>query len=667
MTRLHVTSLGLRKPEARSAFRAELFDAVRRQAYKYAKFHSSLEPIMRVCAAGLFLGLTFWPALAAGQMPLGPLFRVNTYTTGNQLTPRSSSDEAGNFIVTWVSTGQDGSEEGVFARSYDWAGAPITPAEWRVNAYTTGSQSAASVGATPNGQVLFAWQASAEYLDDYGFVRTSLDIFGRQFSLGGVPDGDDVRLNTSLPYNQWAPSVSAGYGNFVVAWNSQPDGPYGYSSKDMVGRTLQSPGDFTVNSTIPGSQSNELNAAAMDRDGRFVVVWRTGYRIFARRFDQAGVPGPEFIVKEESAYFPDVGRPSVASDPAGNFVVVWAQGYYWGSGYFLMGRRYDAAGVAQGEEFVVSNHVAYTYDAMVHRPSVAMDGRGGFVVAWQEYVPALGVDAMARTYDGSGPAGPPFAVHSDLGTQGAPSVVSNRAGDFLVTWQGEDWDGSYDVFGRRFRPELIFRDGFERGDLSAWSGSSPDGGDLSVDPAAALPSPSPGLRGLKGVVDDTAAIYVEDGSPNDEPRYRARFWFDPNGFDPGVAQGHLRTRMFIAFTAEPTRRVAAIVVRLQAGQYSLMGRARLDDNSQADTGFVLISDGPHAVEFDLTPASGPDALDGSFRLYVDGVLERQRTVLDNSLAAVDFVRMGALSAKSGANGTIYWDGLESRRENYIGP
>jgi hypothetical protein len=455
-----------------------------------------------------------------------------------------------------------------------------------------------------------------------------------------------------------------------VAWNSQPDGPYGYSSKDMVGRTQQSPAEFVVNSTIAGSQSNELNAAAMDRDGRFVAVWRAGgYRIFARRFDQAGVPaGPEFIVKEESAYFPDVGRPSVASDPAGNFVVVWAQGYYWGSGYFLMGRRYDAAGVAQGEEFVVSAPAPYSYDPIIHRPSVAMDGRGGFVVAWQEYVPDLDVDVIARTYDSSGPAGPPFAVHSDLGSQGAPAVTSNRAGDFLVTWQGEDWDGSYDVFGRRFRPELIFRDGFERGDLSAWSGGAQDGGDLSVDRAASLPSPAPGLRGLKGVVNDTAALYVEDDSPNDEPRYRARFWLDPNGFDPGLAQGHLRTRMFIAFTAEPTRRVAAIVLRLQpSGQYSLMGRARLDDNTQADTGFVLISDGPHAVEFDLTPATGPDTLDGSFRLYVDGVLERQRTALDNSLAAVDFVRMGALSAKTGAQGTIYWDGFESRREAYIGP
>jgi hypothetical protein len=41
--------------------------------------------------------------------------------------------------------------------------------------------------------------------------------------------------------------------------------------------------------------------------------------------------------------------------------------------------------------------------------------------------------------------------------------------------------------------------------------------------------------------------------------------------------------------------------------------------------------------------------------------------LDNDLASVDFVRMGALSVKAGANGTMYWDEFEARRSNPIGP
>ena len=41
--------------------------------------------------------------------------------------------------------------------------------------------------------------------------------------------------------------------------------------------------------------------------------------------------------------------------------------------------------------------------------------------------------------------------------------------------------------------------------------------------------------------------------------------------------------------------------------------------------------------------------------------------MDNSLSAVDFVRLGALSVKAGASGTLYWDEFESRRQGEIGP
>jgi hypothetical protein len=61
--------------------------------------------------------------------------------------------------------------------------------------------------------------------------------------------------------------------------------------------------------------------------------------------------------------------------------------------------------------------------------------------------------------------------------------------------------------------------------------------------------------------------------------------------------------------------------------------------------------------------------DGSFTLWIDGD-ERSPvsllTGLDNSLSAVDFARLGALSVKTGAGGFLHWDEFESRRESYIG-
>src|SRR6185503_15926084 len=72
--------------------------------------------------------------------------------------------------------------------------------------------------------------------------------------------------------------------------------------------------------------------------------------------------------------------------------------------------------------------------------------------------------------------------------------------------------------------DLIFADGFESGNLAAWTSNSNDLGDLSVSNSAALV----GTRGLQAVIDDINSIYVTDDTPNAEPRYRARFYFDPN-------------------------------------------------------------------------------------------------------------------------------------------
>ena len=97
-----------------------------------------------------------------------------------------------------------------------------------------------------------------------------------------------------------------------------------------------------------------------------------------------------------------------------------------------------------------------------------------------------------------------------------------------------------------------------------------------------------------------------------------------------------------------------------------MGRVRRDDNGQTDTGFFPITDGAHYVEVDWRRSTGPDAQDGVFEMWIDGGSVSTLSGLDNSVSAVDFVRMGALSVKGGAGGTLLWDELESRRRGPIG-
>jgi hypothetical protein len=185
---------------------------------------------------------------------------------------------------------------------------------------------------------------------------------------------------------------------------------------------------------------------------------------------------------------------------------------------------------------------------------------------------------------------------------------------------------------------------------------------LSVSNFAALANTSFGLGAL---VDDTATIFVQDDSPNDEDLYRARFYFDPNGFDPGETSGHLRMRILISFDTL-NQRVITLVLRRLGGLYSLRARVRRDDGTRADTAFVGISDAPHAIEFDWRRATIPTADDGFFELFVDGASKATLTGLDNNASGIDFTRMGALTVKSGAAGTLRFDEFESRLLTYIG-
>jgi hypothetical protein len=269
----------------------------------------------------------------------------------------------------------------------------------------------------------------------------------------------------------------------------------------------------------------------------------------------------------------------------------------------------------------------------------------------------------------------PFRVGIQFQHDGAPSIARDADGisaagrnfiyagawfDSTTFGIGGDW-----IIRAAVQSDApIFADGFESGDLLAWSSATTDGGDLNVSGAAAMAGTDSGLRAN---VNDTNPLFVTDATAADLGRYRARFYLDPNGFDPGEGENHRRTRVFIVFDESPLRRLAAVVLRRLSGAYALMGRARLDDNSQADTGFVTISDGPHAVEIDWKRSSGPDANDGWLHLWIDGVPVGSRTSLDNNAGGVDFVRLGALSVKTGAAGVLYFDEFVSQEDAYIGP
>ncbi len=210
--------------------------------------------------------------------------------------------------------------------------------------------------------------------------------------------------------------------------------------------------------------------------------------------------------------------------------------------------------------------------------------------------------------------------------------------------------------------DLIFKDGFESGDVSHWSSNRNIGGRLAATASAALD----GSFGVSANVTDTNALYVQDDTPAAEPRYRARFLFDPKGFLPGPGNGNTTVNLFAAFQGTSTR-VITIVLRRRQGQYAVQAQAILDGGTQVSTAFANITDAPHAVELDWRRASAAGANNGSLQLWIDEAAVPTLGGLDNDTTGVDMARLGPQNLQSGASGTLFFDRFESRRTTPIGP
>ena len=383
-----------------------------------------------------------WPQ---GGSPLGPEFQVNTYTTGLQQTPSVAVASSGDFVVVWPSWLQEGASYGVFGQRYSSSGAPLGP-EFRVNTYTTGSQSRPAAAASSSGDFVVVWW------DVQGPSPYTRNLFGRRYSGSGTAMGPEFRINTgtSIESAPWHSVASDPSGNFVVIW-TDIDG----SGNGIVGQRFASSGapmgsEFQVNSYSTGDQQYPFVSA---NSAGFVVIWESFGQdgsergVFAQRYAGSGAPlGSEFRANTSVAgpqYLPDV-----ASDDAGNFVVVWASPN--GGSADVFGQRFAASGAPLGSEFRVNS---FTPNRQF-MPEVAVDASGNSVVTWSSLLQdGSGEGIFGQRYAASGaPVGPEFRVNTHTTyAQTFPATATDGLGNFVVVWMSQNQDGdNYGIFGQRF-------------------------------------------------------------------------------------------------------------------------------------------------------------------------------------------------------------------------
>jgi subtilisin family serine protease len=201
-------------------------------------------------------------------------------------------------------------------------------------------------------------------------------------------------------------------------------------------------------------------------------------------------------------------------------------------------------------------------------------------------------------------------------------------------------------------PNNIFSDGFESGNLSAWTSTS-GGTRLSVTSGAALV----GLKGLKANISGNTPSYIEDGRPANESTYHARFYFNPNGTLTGS------TATFI-FTGLSSNGATIFNVQyLTSGSQSQIRAGVLSNKSQLKTNWKAVSNSSHSIEIAWEAKTS-----ASFSIYIDGVLVETLTNLDTNNYRLDRIRLGPSGGlNSSTTGTEYFDAFLSTRSSFIGP
>ena len=355
----------------------------------------------------------FFQRYNAAGVKQGSETLVNQTTANVQQSTAVAMDANGNFVATWTSTNQDGSNTGVYARLYN-SGGTATGNEFLVNTSTTNAQQNPSVARNPNGDFVIAWAGNGTQA---GNVDNS-GVFFQRFNAAGVKQGSETLVNTTTAGNQQNASVTIDpNGNFVIAWDGN------------------------------GAQAGNVDGAG----------------VFFQRYNAAGVKqGSETLVNTTTAGAQQNG--SVAMDANGNFVIAWdgngAQaGNVDGAGVFF--QRYNAAGVKQGSETLANQTTANTQNDA----SIAMDANGNFVVTWvstSQPGETAGTTAVVKrdfNTDGTPNGGETIVNATFAGNQSASSVAMNAYDQYVVAWQGNGAQaGNVDnagVFSQRYAAAVI--------------------------------------------------------------------------------------------------------------------------------------------------------------------------------------------------------------------
>jgi Ca2+-binding RTX toxin-like protein len=324
----------------------------------------------------------------------------------------------------------------------------------QVNITTDLTQSRVLVAMNEAGQRVVAWTSQVPLTGG----GTAPHFVAQIYDANGAPSGSELDLLNLSGSPSSSPSIAMdAEGNFIVAW-TQANASSGSS---VQAQRFHSDGTADGTPVLVASGAANYGpdpSVSMSEDGDFAVAWQqsrtvfnsamgmteTIKEIFVGSYGADGtataspVVAAQSVINPMSQMYGSVGNPQVALSEGGSFIVAWDLSGPMISGSFH-GAYFASPTAGPQNLFVKEIHAPWGVQA-----SLASNTNGDVVVTWNEAWPdATPLFAQTFSADGSPKSGPvmvagqpgvytPFPSHADI----------DAAGNFVVTWQGSDSDGT---------------------------------------------------------------------------------------------------------------------------------------------------------------------------------------------------------------------------------
>jgi hypothetical protein len=383
---------------------------------------------------------------AWGQVQWGANGAVIRLATNDQTEPRIVSDGAGGAIVFYLHKGNNGNTD-VYAQHVDAAGFNQWLPNGALICAAQNDQHSVAVIADGAGGAIATWQ------DARGGSNMVSDVYAQRVNSAGLVQwtADGVAISTAAN-GQWSPVITDdGAGGAIIAWADYRSGvvPDIYARRINAAGVAQWTADGVAVNTAAGTQTNP--SIASDGAGGAIIAWSDeaggSNDIYAQRLNAAGAAqwtgGGIPICEPENAQ----QAPRAVPDGAGGAIIAWIDLRNL-TDYDIFAQRVNASGSLLWEDDGVAV-CQETGDSGLN--SMVPDGAGGALLAWFD-TRLVNLDIYAQRIDAHGNArwtanGMPVCVLG--GGQNLPSIAPDGSGGAIVAFQDFRSGSTNDIYANR--------------------------------------------------------------------------------------------------------------------------------------------------------------------------------------------------------------------------